>query len=124
MEIFSNFMDPGGGGEMLGRYVHFLAGITWIGMLYYFNFVQTPAFAEVSDATRSEAMRTITWRALWWFRFGALLTFLSGIWILGAQKLLGERFDDFWTTPSGLSIAIGALFAIINPVKERSGVNL
>ena len=61
-----------------GRYVHFLAGVTWIGMLYYFNFVQTPAFAEVSDATRSEAMRTITWRALWWFRFGALLTFLSG----------------------------------------------
>ena len=90
MEIFSNFMDPGGGGEMLGRYVHFLAGITWIGMLYYFNFVQTPAFAEVSDATRSEAMRTITWRALWWFRFGALLTFLSGVWILGAQHLLGS----------------------------------
>ena len=111
MEIFSNFMDPGGGGEMLGRYVHFLAGITWIGMLYYFNFVQTPAFAEVSDATRSEAMRTITWRALWWFRFGALLTFLSGVWILGAQKLLGDRFDDFWTTPNGLSILIGALFA-------------
>ena len=111
MEIFSNFMDPGGGGEMLGRYVHFLAGITWIGMLYFFNFVQTPAFAEVSDATRSEAMRTITWRALWWFRFGALLTFLSGVWILGAQKLLGERFDDFWTTPNGLSILIGTLFA-------------
>ncbi|HET9541943.1 MAG TPA: urate hydroxylase PuuD [Acidimicrobiales bacterium] len=111
MEIFSNFMDPGGGGEMLGRYVHFLAGITWIGMLYYFNFVQTPAFAEVSDATRSEAMRTITWRALWWFRFGALLTFLSGVWILGAQHLLGDRFDDFWTTSSGLSILIGALFA-------------
>jgi uncharacterized membrane protein len=111
MEIFSNFMDPGGGGEMLGRYVHFLSGITWIGMLYYFNFVQTPAFAEVSDSTRSEAMRTITWRALWWFRFGALLTFLSGVWILGAQKLLGDRFDDFWTTPNGLSILIGALFA-------------
>jgi uncharacterized membrane protein len=113
MEIFSNFMDPGGGGEMLGRYVHFLSGITWIGLLYYFNFVQTPAFAEVSDATRSEAMRTITWRALWWFRFGALLTFLSGIWILGVQKLLGERFDDFWTTPNGLSIAIGATFATV-----------
>jgi uncharacterized membrane protein len=111
MEIFSNFMDPGGGGEMLGRYVHFLAGITWIGMLYYFNFVQTPAFAEVSDATRSEAMRTITWRALWWFRFGALLTFLSGVWILGIDKLLGSEFDNFWTTSSGLSILIGAGFA-------------
>ena len=34
------------------RWIHFLAGITWIGMLYYFNFVQTPAFAEVSDSTR------------------------------------------------------------------------
>jgi|EndMetStandDraft_7_1072992.scaffolds.fasta_scaffold25421_4 uncharacterized membrane protein len=112
MEILSNFADPGGGGEMLGRYVHYLAGVTWIGMLYYFNFVQTPAFAEVSDATRSEAMRTITWRALWWFRFGALLTFLSGIWILGVQKLLGSEFDNFWKTPQGVSIAIGALFAI------------
>ena len=113
MEIFSNFMDPGGGGEMLGRYVHFLAGITWIGMLYYFNFVQTPSFAEVSDATRSEAMRTITWRALWWFRFGALLTFLSGVWILGIQKYLGSEFENFWETPQGTSILIGAGFATV-----------
>jgi uncharacterized membrane protein len=113
MEILSNFADPGGGGEMLGRYLHYLAGVTWIGMLYYFNFVQTPAFAEVSDATRSEAMRTITWRALWWFRFGALLTFLSGVWILGVQKLLGENFDLFLKTPQGLSILIGALFATV-----------
>jgi uncharacterized membrane protein len=111
MEILKDFADPGGGGEMLGRYVHYLAGITWIGMLYYFNFVQTPAFAEVSDATRSEAMRTITWRALWWFRFGALLTFLSGIWILGMQHYLGDNFDGFWKSSSGLSILIGGLFA-------------
>lgn len=113
MEIFSNFMDPGGGGEMLGRYVHYLAGVTWIGLLYYFNFVQTPAFAEVSDSTRSEAMRTVTWRALWWFRFGALLTFLSGVWILGAQRLLGSEFDAFWKTSNGLSILIGALYATV-----------
>lgn len=111
MEIFSNFADPGGGAEILGRYLHILAGVVWIGMLYYFNFVQTPAFAEVSDSTRSEAMRHITWRALWWFRFGALLTFLSGVWILGVQKLLGSEFDNFWTTPNGTSIAIGALYA-------------
>ena len=113
MEILQNFADPGGGGEMLGRYVHYLAGVCWIGMLWYFNFVQTPAFAEVSDATRSEAMRTITWRALWWFRFGALLTFLSGVWILGIQKLLGSEFDNFWETPQGTSILIGAGFATV-----------
>jgi uncharacterized membrane protein len=113
MEILSNFADPGGGGEMLGRYVHYLAGVCWIGMLWYFNFVQTPAFAEVSDSTRSEAMRTITWRALWWFRFGALLTFLSGVWILGIQKYLGSEFDAFWKTPNGVSILIGAGFATV-----------
>ena len=113
MEILSNFMDPSGGGEMLGRYVHYLSGVTWIGLLYYFNFVQTPAFAEVSDATRSEAMRTITWRALWWFRFGALLTFLSGVWILGIQKYLGSEFDAFWKTPQGTSILIGAGFGTV-----------
>jgi uncharacterized membrane protein len=115
MEILSDFFDPGGvgGGEMLGRYVHYLAGVCWIGMLWYFNFVQTPAFAEVSDATRSEAMRTITWRALWWFRFGALLTFLSGVWILGIQKYLGSEFDNFWKSPNGVSILIGAGFATV-----------
>lgn len=113
MEILTNLFEGGDtGGEMLGRYVHYLAGVTWIGMLYYFNFVQTPAFAEVSDATRSEAMRTITWRALWWFRFGALLTFLSGVWLLGIQKYLGENFDFFWKTPGGTSILIGAGFGI------------
>jgi uncharacterized membrane protein len=113
MELFNDFVGAGGGGEMLGRYVHYLAGVSWIGMLWYFNFVQTPAFAEVSDATRSEALRTITWRALWWFRFGALLTFLSGIWILGMQKYLGENFDTYWGTASGLSILIGGLFGTV-----------
>ena len=106
MEIFS--ME---GWYFLLRWFHFLAGITWIGMLYYFNFVQTPPFAEVSDATRSEAMRTITWRALWWFRFGALLTFLSGVWLLGIDKYLGSQFDNFWKTSTGLAILIGAGFA-------------
>jgi len=109
MEIFNDFVGVNGGGEMLGRYLHYLAGVSWIGMLWYFNFVQTPAFAEVSDATRSEAMRTITWRALWWFRFGALLTFLSGVWILGMQEYLGSEFDTYWGTAPGLSILIGGL---------------
>jgi uncharacterized membrane protein len=97
------------GWEALARWFHYLAGITWIGLLYYFNFVQTPAFTEVSDATRSEAMRTITWRALWWFRFGALLTFLTGILILGFQKNLGENADTYWSTAAGLGILMGAI---------------
>lgn len=108
MDILSQY-----GLEMLSRWGHYLAGVTWIGILYYFNFVQTPAFAEVSDATRSEAMRTITWRALWWFRFGALLTFLSGLLILGFGEKLGGgdegAFSAYWSSTAGLGILIGII---------------
>ena len=61
------------------RYGHVLSGITWIGLLYFFNFVQVPAFAELSDGARSEALRKLTFRALWWFRYAALATFLFGL---------------------------------------------
>ncbi|MFQ5520898.1 MAG: urate hydroxylase PuuD [Candidatus Methylomirabilia bacterium] len=60
------------------RWVHFLAGITWIGVLYYFNFVQTPFFAETDPSVRSGAIQKLVPRALWWFRWGAMFTFLSG----------------------------------------------
>ena len=60
------------------RWIHFLAGITWIGLLYYFNFVQTPFFAETDASVRSGAQQKLLPRALWWFRWGAMITFLSG----------------------------------------------
>ena len=61
------------------RWIHFLAGITWIGLLYYFNFVQTPFFAETEAPVRSGAIQKLVPRALWWFRWGAMFTFLSGL---------------------------------------------
>ena len=66
------------------RWIHFLAGITWIGLLYYFNFVQTPFFAETEPGVRSGAQQKLLPRALWWFRWGAMITFLSGwLYLLG-----------------------------------------
>ncbi len=66
------------------RWTHFLAGITWIGLLYYFNFVQTPFFAETEPPVRSGAIQKLVPRALWWFRWGAMITFLSGwLYLLG-----------------------------------------
>src|SRR3989441_8142267 len=59
------------GVELLLRWLHFLAGITWIGLLYYFNFVQGPFFAEADGATKSAATQKLVPRALWWFRWGA-----------------------------------------------------
>jgi uncharacterized membrane protein len=51
------------------RWLHFLAGITWIGLLYYFNFVQGPFMAEADSATKSAATQKLVPRALAWFRW-------------------------------------------------------
>jgi uncharacterized membrane protein len=80
MELFT--MD---GFLFLLRWLHFLAGITWIGILYYFNFIQTPFFATADPAVRSGMVRGLVPNALWWFRWGAMLTFLTG-WIIVLTK--------------------------------------
>ena len=55
------------------RWIHFLAGITWIGILYYFNFIQTPFLAtELGGSARSAVTRGLVPSALWWFRWGAV----------------------------------------------------
>jgi len=64
---------------MLLRFMHFLFGITWIGLLYYFNFVQTPFFGESDPAVRSGAIQKLVPRALWWFRWGAMGTVIFGL---------------------------------------------
>ena len=60
------------------RWIHMFAGVIWIGLLYYFNFVQTEYFKETSPEGKSAAISKLVPRALWWFRYGALFTFLSG----------------------------------------------
>lgn len=75
--------------ETLLRWLHVLAGITWIGVLYYFNFIQTPYFStELGGQARSLVVRGLVPNALWWFRWGAMFTFLSG-WTLVLLKLHG-----------------------------------
>lgn len=71
--------------EMLLRWGHFLAGITWIGMLYYFNFVQTEFFKEAEAGAKADALQKLVPRALWWFRWGAMFTFLTGVGIMGMR---------------------------------------
>ncbi len=70
------------GWQFVLRWIHFLSGITWIGVLYYFNFIQTPYFGtELGGQARSAMVRGLVPNALWWFRWGAMFTFLSG-WII------------------------------------------
>jgi uncharacterized membrane protein len=64
---------------MLLRWVHLLAGITWIGLLYFFNLVNFPLMKELDATTRSKVMPPLMSRALWWFRWGAVITVLAGL---------------------------------------------
>ena len=68
--------------NMLFRFGHILVGIAWIGLLYYFNFVQTEYFKEAEDDARKDAVAKLAPRALWWFRWAAFLTFLTGLALL------------------------------------------
>src|SRR5882724_11119795 len=93
------------------RWFHFLAGITWIGMLYYFNFVQTPFFATAEAPVRSGMIvGSLVGRALWWFRWGAMLTFITGwLYILYIAFHRFGGLQPFFSVPYGWSIFIGGM---------------
>ena len=102
-------------------WVHVLAGITWIGLLYYFNFVQVPALADAAGDEGGPGGAGITKyvapRALWWFRWGALLTWLSGAAALHNLGMLHQAFTlgMMGDTPNqfAMVIGIGAWFGTI-----------
>jgi uncharacterized membrane protein len=64
---------------MLFRWFHFLAGITWIGLLYFFNLVNVPLMKELDPATKAKVFPGLMTRALWWFRWGSVVTVLMGL---------------------------------------------
>ncbi|MFP6809381.1 MAG: urate hydroxylase PuuD [Pseudomonadales bacterium] len=78
--------------DYLMRWGHFLAGITWIGLLYYFNFVQGEYFKEAEASHRSGAIQKLVPRALWWFRWAAMFTFITGVVML-AYRGMGTSYD-------------------------------
>src|SRR5438132_691984 len=96
------------GFNFLLRWLHFFFGIVWIGHLYYFNFTQGPFFAETDAATKSGATQKLVPRALWWFRWGAMFTFLTGWTYLIIRA--GSLGPAFATSSWGPMILIGAVF--------------
>ena len=92
-------------------WIHVLAGITWIGLLYYFNFVQVPALAEAASDEGGPGGAGITKyvapRALWWFRWGAVVTWVSGAAYLLHLGLLDDAFLLGINTGNGLAMVIG-----------------
>jgi uncharacterized membrane protein len=96
------------------RIAHVIAGVMWIGLLWFFNMVQTPAYAAMEPAARNNAFDKLTWRALWWFRWAAAATVATGILILlfGGFGDTDPYGSDFWKSPGGLTLSIGILFGI------------
>jgi len=103
--------------QALFRWIHFLAGITWIGILYFFNLINAHVTAALQPPTRREVVPQLMPRALWWFRWGAMYTFLSGLLIIiWKYFLLGSGFtgdSGLFTTEAGQWITFGALLGII-----------
>ncbi|HXG22635.1 MAG TPA: urate hydroxylase PuuD [Methylomirabilota bacterium] len=103
--------------QALFRWIHFIAGITWIGMLYFFNLINAHVTAALQPATRREVVPQLMPRALWWFRWGAMVTFITGLLlIIWKYFLLGSGFTGdagLFGSDAGLWISMGALFGII-----------
>ena len=98
------------GGMFFLRWLHFFFGILWIGHLYYFNFTQGPFFNETDAGTKSNAIQKLVPRALWWFRWGAMWTFVTGLLILG---LKGHQAGfEIYTTSWGVAILVGGLYGL------------
>ena len=93
----------------LSRWIHLMAGIMWLGLLYYFNFVQAQALkAAQADGTAAGIGKHVAPLALFWFRWAAVLTWLTG------AALLGKNFVAAFTLqPASLPIGIGAWLGTI-----------
>jgi uncharacterized membrane protein len=119
---------PGGAPTALivVRWIHFVAGITWIGLLYFFNLVNVPLMRELDSKSRGMIITKLMPRALWWFRWSAVVTVLAGIsyWMhvvadsarsataAGVPASPGMMFGSFfvvWTL--AFAIEMGALMS-------------
>jgi len=111
--------------DPLFRWLHILAGIIWIGMLYFFNFVNGP-FAGTMDAdTKKKVVPELMPRALWWFRIGAAWTWVTGLLLLGLVFYHGGLLfdgDATWGPPAFVMIALVFAAPFIYDALQKSGL--
>ncbi|MFO1471735.1 MAG: urate hydroxylase PuuD [Turneriella sp.] len=96
-------------GAFLFRYFHIIGGVLWIGVLWYINFIQGPYVNSIEAAMQTAAKQKLFPKVMWYFRYGALLTFLTGVALIGLKG-----FDPKIALPVG-SEQWNAWFAKIYP---------
>jgi uncharacterized membrane protein len=99
------------------RWIHVVAGVMWIGLLYYFNFVQMPSMPKIPDEQKPAVSKVIAPTALFWFRWAAMVTFITGLIVAhlasyGLVKAITLGLGDGWggkATIIGIGMWLGAI---------------
>ena len=108
--------------QLLLRWIHVLAGIIWIGHLYFFNFVNVPFQGTIGADVKKVVNPQMLGRAMWWFRWGAMTTFLAGLALFTQLYMyvpgVGFAPSELFSTADGLTgraiwILIGMVFGTI-----------
>ena len=101
----------------VARYVHVIVGIMWIGLLWYFNFVQIPSMPNIPDEQKPAIGKVIAPKALFWFRWAALATIITGLIVSYLQgyvhqaMILGIGSGDPKSTAIGIGMWLGIIMA-------------
>ena len=93
--------------QFLFRYIHVLAGTMWIGLLWYFNFVQIPNMPKIPDDQKPAIGKVIAPAALWYFRWGAMFTLISGLILAHLNGYLLSALQLGISSGSSRDVAIG-----------------
>lgn len=105
--------------EAVLRWSHVLVAIMWIGHLYYFNFTQMPNMPKIPDEQKPAVTKVIAPAALYWFRWGAMLTLITGLLLAYNQNYLWQALtlgfadDPSFAAPKHILIGIGMWLAIV-----------
>ena len=92
------------------RWLHVMSGVMWIGLLWYFNFVQTPSMPKIPDEQKPAITKVIAPEALFWFRWSALATVITGLIVGGMNGYLVQALT---LTKGFHAIGIGVYLALI-----------
>ena len=101
--------------QFVFRYLHVLAGVMWIGLLWYFNFVQIPNMPKIPDEQKPAIGKVIAPAALWYFRWGAMITLISGLILahLNGYLISALQLGFGESNAKNTAIGIGMWLAII-----------
>ncbi len=104
-------------GAFIMRWLHVLSGVMWIGLLWYFNFVQIPNMGNIPDEQKPAISKVIAPEALWWFRWGAMATIVTGILLASMNGYLLDAFTlgaiNGFAVEKNIAIGIGMWFGTI-----------